>query len=318
MANAILSRPGLAQGGSDATQLFLDLFGGEVLTAFHAATQMRETHTVKTLAGGREFKFPLIWQATAAYHTPGAEILGGTIPGNEVVITPDDKLTSSVFIADIDEIMSHFDARSAYAAELAIALAKGYDMQVIRSIVLAARAGAQFTDGYGGTSTGFGANVSTDANTLYNAILDSKLSMENKEVDVDSKTLRAMLRPAQYSLIARSDKFTNRDYNGGQGSVRKNELVTIDGIHILKSAYANKVFGANSTADANVAAPYRANYSNTVATVWTEQAVATAEVQGVSTESEYQVSRQGTLIVARQMTGTRTLRPEGAAEIKNT
>lgn len=316
MANAIPSRPGLKQGGSDSTELFLGLFGGEVLTAFHANAKMRDLNTVKTLAGGREFKFPLIWKTDAIYHAPGEEILGNSIAHSEVIIVPDAKLISRVFIADIDEIMNHYDLRAPYAAELGIALGSHYDKQVLRSFVLAARSSAQFAGGYGGNSAVF-TNSAIDANALYNAILDSKLAMENKEVNVDGTDVYATMKPLQYSMLARSEKFINRDYNGGQGSVAKNALTTVDGVHIVKNTYANQVFGVDDSNNTAIPSHYRADFSKTVATVTTKQAVATAEVQGVSTEQEYQVSRQGTLVVARQMTGTRTLRPEAAAEIKS-
>lgn len=316
MTNANPNRAGLKQGGSDATELFLGLFGGEVLTAYHAKTVMRGLHTVKALSKGKEFRFPLVWKTNTSYHTPGKELLGNTIAHQEVIISPDDKLVADVFIPDIDEVMNHFDLRGPYAEELARALAKSYDQQVIRAAILAARASAQFSGGFGGTATNAGATVATDATKLYDAILDAKLAMDDKEVDVDGTPLNAILKPAQHSLLARSEKFINRDTNGGAGSVAKFSLTTVDGINIVKAGYANGVFGTDNTNTATIPSTYRADFSNTVAVVMTPQAVATAEVQGVSTESEYQVSKQGTLMVARQMTGTRTLRPEAAVEIK--
>src|SRR3546814_7829769 len=72
---------------------------------------MRDKHQTKTLSKGKSFKFPAIWRASGGYRTPGTEITGDQIPHTEITVDPDDKLVSSVFIADIDELLNHFDVR---------------------------------------------------------------------------------------------------------------------------------------------------------------------------------------------------------------
>ncbi|QOC54140.1 major capsid protein [Caulobacter phage S2B] len=290
----------------------LDLFAGEVLTAYASKLTMRDKHMVKSLEKGKSFKFPAIWQATAGYHTPGTEITGDQIPHTEVTILPDDKLVSSVFVADIDEVLNHFDVRSPYATELANVLAKIYDKNVMRRIVQAARGGPLFTGDTGGGKLTL-ATYATDATALFNGLSDAKQAMEEKDVPLDTMPLYALLKPAQWYMLARSDKNLNKDFNGGTASIRKMELQTVDEITILKSNITP--FGTNDTANSAIPTKYRADFTNTVSVLWTPMAAATAEVQGLSTQVVDQPEKQGTLIIARQMAGTDPLRTKCAMEL---
>ncbi|MGN6422699.1 MAG: hypothetical protein ACTHLA_05255 [Asticcacaulis sp.] len=64
-----------------------------------------------------------------------------------------------------------------------------------------------------------------------------------------------------------------------------------------------------------IPAKYRADFTNTVAAVWTPQAVATAEVQSVSTQVVDQPHKQGTLMISRMMVSTDSLRTKCAVEL---
>jgi len=312
MTDSTPSRPGQKQGGSDNYELYLDLFGGEVLTAFETKVIMRDKHMVKTLEKGKQFRFPAIWQTTAAYHTPGTEILGNQIPSTEIVVSPDDKLIASVFIADIDEILSHFEFRSPYAAELGHALAKHYDRNVIRRVIQSARGGALFTGDTGG-STLINANYDSDATVLFDGISDAKLTMEQKDVPVDAQPVYALFKPLQFSMLARSDKNLNRDFNGGSADIRRQSLTTIDDVVILKSN--NTPYGVDDSANANIPSKYRASFLNTIGVVWTPMAAATAEVQGLSSQVVDQPQKQGSLMISRLMVGTDPLRSKCAVEL---
>jgi hypothetical protein len=314
MADSTPSRPGIKQGGSGGNyELLLDLFGGEVLTAFNSMVQMRDKHTVKSLAGGKDFRFPAIWRTSAAYHTPGAEINGNTIPHTEVVVSPDDKLIGQVFVADIDEILSHYDFRGPYAQELGAVLARFYDSNVLRRIVQAARSGALFTGDLGGSQL-TNANYATDASALIDGFSTAKQTMDQKDVPVMSDPIYAMLKPAQWYLVARSDKNLNSLY-GGAGSLQSMGLKTIDEINILKSNLTP--FGTNDSSNSAIPSKYRADFTNTVSCVWTPSAAATAEVQSVSTQVIDMPWKQGTLMVSRLMTGTDPLRSKCAVEMKS-
>ena len=53
---------GASSSPVDNRSLYLDIFGGEVLTAFDNATVTLDKHTVKSLNGGaNSYRFPKTW-----------------------------------------------------------------------------------------------------------------------------------------------------------------------------------------------------------------------------------------------------------------
>jgi len=310
--NSNPSFPGLKQGGSDQRELMLPVFGGEVLAAFAATVLMRDKHMVQSLSKGKEFRFPAVWRTSASYHTPGQEITGNQIAHNEIVVTPDQKLITNVFVSDLDEILMHYQFRSQYATELGTALAEFYDANVIRRVVQSARGPALFTGDQGG-STLTTAGLDTDATKLFDSVSAAKETMETKRVPVNSQPLHALFKPAQWYIMARSDRNLNRDKNGGAASDRKHSLETIDEVLIHKSVLAP--FGVNDSGNAELPAKYRADFRNTVGVVWTPHAVATAEVQAPATQVVDQPHKQGTLLIGRLTTGTDPLRTKCAVEL---
>lgn len=321
MSTSIPNFPGQNLEAGDTQALMLELFGGEVLTAFQTKVMFRDKHQVKTLANGKLFKFPAIWRTTVGYHVPGTEILGSKIPHTEITVSPDDKLVSSVFVDEIDEILNHFDLRAPYSDELGSALARAYDKNVQRTLIRAARGGALFAGDQGGsilTDAGF----ANDASKLFDGISLAKETMDSKDVDVTGQPVYASFGTALWYLMARSDKNLNRDTNGGSASIKSHTLTTIDDVQIMKSN--NTPFGQDSVAtpvDAasglTIPAKYRINATNTKGIVWTPYAAATAEVQGLSSQVVDQPEKQGTLMLARLTTGSDPLRTKCAVELRS-
>jgi len=312
MANSIPSNPGFKAGGAAGNiDLLLDIFGGEIQAAYERATVMRDKHRIFKLENGKSLRFPRVGRATATYHTPGTEILGKQIDHDEIILSSDDKLISDVFVSDIQEILNHFDVRGEYTRQLAEALAVQYDQNVMRAVIKAART----NDLLGGPvstpvqQTG----VDTDVTKLFAAISKAKETLDNNFVRVDQVPVYALFKNAQWYLMAGSDKNLNRDYNGGDASIRNHTLTTVDGVQIIKS---NLCPWADDRANMDIPSRYRIAMNTTVGAVWTPDAVATGEVQEMSVQTEDQVSKQGTLILARQMSGTDTFRSSNAVEIR--
>lgn len=311
------------QGAGDPRALMLDLFGGEIISAFETATLLRDKHQTKTLSKGKSFKFPAIWRAGGGYHTPGTELTGRQIRHTEITVDPDDKLISDVFVADVDEMLNHFDVRQPYTKEMGEFLARHYDANILRTILKAARSGALFPGDQGGSAIQQ-ADLASNGTALIDAFSAAKQAMDEKDVPVNSQPVHGLLKAAQWYLVARSDKNLNRDTNGGTASIRSMSLNTIDDITILKSNIANEVFGVDNTAgvyaDAEnekfIPAYYRAKFGTTVGAVWTPMAACSALVKDVSFQIEDQPRKQGSLLIAGMMTGTRTLRSKCAVELR--
>lgn len=62
---------------------------------------------------------------------------------------------------------------------------------------------------------------------------------------------------------------------------------------------------------------YGVNASSFLALVMQKQALGTVELLSVSSESEYDIRRQGTLMLSKMAVGHATLRPECMIAIKN-
>jgi hypothetical protein len=151
MANATPSRIGQVNNAGDVDALFLKVYAGEVLTAFTEQNKLADRTMVRNITSGKSAQFPATWKATASYHTPGTEITGNTIAGNERVIVIDDLLISPVFIASIDEAKTHYEVRSEYSKQAGAALARTMDKNLAQVGLLAARASATVTGGNGGS-----------------------------------------------------------------------------------------------------------------------------------------------------------------------
>lgn len=312
MADATPSRTGQIQGAGADDALFLDVFGGEVLTAFETTVQLRDKHMVRTIEHGRSARFPATFKVGSSYHTPGAEITGQVVQHNEVTISIDDVLIADIFVANIDELQNHYDVRSIYSQELGNELALAYDRNVLRNIVRASR-GAELFTGDGGGAALTNANFATTANDLFDGISQAKQAMEEKDVPVDRMPVFAGFKPAQWYIMARSDRALNKDTGDG-GSLANTVLNTVDQISIVKSnAFP---FGVNDSANAALPADYRINMATTVGAVWTPMAAATLQLLDVQMESEYDMRRQGTLMLGKYLVGHGPLRNKCAVELK--
>ena len=313
MANATVSRLGQANLASDVQALFLKIFAGEVITAFETATILKPLTRQRQIASGKSAQFPAIYKASASYHTVGNEIVGKTVAHNEVTISIDDMLIADAFIASIDEAMNHYDVRAPYSNELGLALALAYDKNVARNIIRAARGAALFTGDVGGSAL-TDADADTSALSLAGSIWTAKQTMEEADVPVESSPVTAALKPAQWYLMAQEPTLIlNRDVDG-DGSYSKGSFSMVGGVSVVKSNALP--WGVNDSANSAIPADYRVNMATTVAAVFTEAAAATVQLLGLGMESEYDIRRQGTLMVAKYAVGHGPLLNKCAVEIK--
>jgi hypothetical protein len=295
----------------------LKVFSGEVVTAFEKHTVMLDKHNVRTIKSGKSAQFPVIGRMPdAEYHTPGEEILGQDILQSERDILIDRLLISHVFIDNLDEVMLHFDVRSQYSDMMGRKLAETFDNHVMREAMLGAAASAT-------VSTLDGGLVTTDANFDHataatkwtaweDAIFETAENFDNKFVPAERYLV---LKPANYNFLLRhvqSNGFSaiNRDYNG-QGSYADGKIIRIAGIDLIgtpmlpQSNYAAEDFHA---IDARLVDGL----------AFGNDAVATVKLLDLKIESEYDIRRQGTLLVAKYAMGHGYLRPESCATMKDT
>lgn len=307
MSAATPSRLGQVNGAGATDALWLKVFGGEVMAAFEEATVFLDKHNIRTISSGKSAQFPAIGKTTAAYHTPGAEIVGTAINHAERVITIDDLLLADAFIANIDEAKNHYDVRSVYSQELGRALSNTFDRNIAQVGILAARASATVTGGNGGSAL-TNAAMATDGEVLAAQIFAAAQKLDEKDVDENDRY--AFVKPAQYYLTVQTTKVINRDW-GGSGVYADGKVMKVAGISYVKTNHLP------STDISTGPTAYQGDFTNTVALVMHKSAVGTVKLLDLKMESDYDIRRQGTLMVAKYAMGHGILRPEGAVELKS-
>lgn len=313
MTNALASRLGQIDGAGDTRALFLKVFAGEVLVAFRRESAFRQRHMVRQIASGKSAQFPVTGRAQAYYHTPGEEILGGIIKAGEKLISIEDLLIAPTFIPNIDEAMNHYDVRSIYSAETGDILARTYDQAVARTAILNARAAANLAELSGGAYANDAAML-TDGTVLYNAIFNAGVTLDSKDITAADRS--AFVRPVQYALVVKSEKPINFDINQGaipNGSIAVGNVGRINSIEMVKT---NNLPSADDRANAAIQALRRADYSTTAGLIQHRSAVGTVQLQDVTMESEYDMRRQGTLMIGKFLVGHGGLRPEAGVELR--
>lgn len=188
------------------------------------------------------------------------------------------------------------------------------DKHVLQMGTLAARSAKLIDDPdqFGGTTI-YGVDP-TDGDSLAEAMFQAAQVMDEKDVPEDQRTL--FVRPAEFYAMARSTKVLNRDW-GGEGSYAGGNVIRVAGITIVKTNNLPKDVVANGTKDAGTGNKYAGDFSNTVGLVMHPSAVGTVKLLDLALEDEYQVSRQGTLLVCKYAVGHGILRGEAAVELSS-
>ena len=305
MAAATPLRIGQTNGAGATDALFLKVYGGEVLTAFDEVNVMERLQMIRNIQSGKSAQFPATWKVDASYHTPGAEIVGQTSNVAERVITIDDLLISDVFIPLIDEAKNHYEYRAEYSKQSGRALAYTFDRNSLQVACLAARASATVTGANGGLQL-TNAGYATTGSTIAGGIFAVAENFDEKDVPENERVV--VMRPAQYYIVAQTTDVINRDW-GGAGVYAEGSVLKVAGVEIVKSNHIP------STNIATGPSAYQGDFTNTVMVALHKSAIGTVKLLDLAVEMEYDMRRQGTLIVAKYALGHGILRPECAVEL---
>lgn len=318
--DATVSRIGDANsGGTDVLQLFLKVFAGEVMTTFETKTMMLDKHLVRTIEHGKSAQFPFTGTISAAYHTPGALLLGTEVLHAERVISIDGLLLAQAFLASIDEAMNHYDVRSIYSTEMGRALSKQYDKNVMQEVVIGARASTVITGNDGGTQISFGTEAEWEglttieqAQVVASALFAAAQQFDENDVPEDERY--AVFPPAQYYKLAQNTDLINKDW-GGAGAYSDGSIFRIAGINIMKS---NNVpltdLSSASYHGVHAGSEGGSDDCGTRGFAFAKEAVGTVKLMDMAAEGEYEIQRQGYILVAKYAIGHGYLRPESCIE----
>ena len=324
MANASPVSVGKVNAGGSEDALFLKVFAGEVLTSFERASATEGADMVRAIASGKSAQFPVMGRISAAYHTPGTEITGSDVNHNEKVITINDLLISSVFLSNIEEAKNHYDVRGAYSSEIGRALAFQKDKHILQTIGQAAKTttanvgDASYPAGTVLTNTNIAsATDATAANAMIDELFSAAKALDDNYVPKEGR--KCFLRTEEYYKLANATNAINVDFSGN-GSIAEGRVQRIAGIDLIPVPHfvsSNVTTGADAgSATQGGSTPQAVDLSNFVALVCHPSAVGTVKLMDLAVESEYDIRRQGTLMVAKYAMGHGVLRPEAAVGIK--
>ena len=310
-------------GAEDA--LFLKVFSGEVLTSFERASKTEGADMVRSIASGKSATFPVMGRVGAEYHTPGAEIVGLNVNHNEKVITINDLLISHVFLSNLEEAKNHWSVRSAYSSEIGRALAFQKDKHILQTIGQAAQTttanvgDASYPTGTVLTNTAIAsATASTSANGFIDSLFDAAKTLDNNYVPSEGRV--CFLKPEMYYKLANATNAINVDFSG-RGSIAEGKVSMIAGITLIPVPHfvaSNITTGADAgSATQGGSTPQAVNLANYEGLVSHPSAIGTVKLMDLATEMEYDIRRQGTLMVAKYAMGHGVLRPEAAVGIKD-
>lgn len=323
-----VSRLGQQNQTGDSRALFLKLFAGEVLTSFEEKNIAMGLHRVRTISNGKSASFPMTGTTTASYHTAGQLIEADAMNHAERIVTVDDLLISKSFIANIDEAMNHYDVRSIYSKEMGHALANAADRNILKIVATAANmqssadlpAAQRLTDEVFTNNVAVGTNgVASTGTDIANAIYGALEEFDSKDVTGEKV---CVLPPASYyKLFGTQDvntlAYMNRDV-GGSGSMSTGQVPMIGGVKILMSNHVPTSDESATSATPSASSgfgDYKGDFSNIEGMIFSADAAATVKLLDLGVESEYQISRQGTLMVAKYAMGHNVLRPACAINL---
>lgn len=312
------SRSGQAASGSDKKALFLKVFAGEVLTAFNTNNIGMPLNRVRTISSGKSAAFPLTGLATANSHSAGTEVTVDKINHNERNVAINDLLTSTAFVANIDEAMNHYDVRSIYSKEIGQALAKAADINVFKSVANASvgkdNAGAALAQGDTTITSGATIATATDTGVITGQegadfIFEALQTLDEKNITGERYVV---LPPALYysmfkGTTANMAGFMSSDFGSG-GNANTGTVPMIGGAKVYMSnnlpTEAGYSVGGSAAGDQAIQG-----------LVFTKDAAATVKLLDLGVESEYLIQNQGTLMVAKYAMGHDALRGECAVRL---
>ncbi len=310
MATAVVSGfLDINNGGAPFDDLALKVYGGMVLEAYNKNSTTKGRHVHRTIQNGKSAQFPTLGTVGTNWHTRGTEITFLQVNSNERIIEIQGLLLSPLFLDILDEAKTHFDIRRPYATQQGVALALEDDLRVLMSMVVASRtATPNVTGGTAGAQI-VAATAASDAAVLKGSIYEAAENMDENNIPSMDRFL--WLAPAQWYLLLQDGEFLDRDFGGG-GSRTGADMPWAAGFQLVKT---NNLPSTNETGDTTFPTNLRLNYGTTVAIAAHPSAAGSLSLMDLKFEAEYDMNRQGHMLIAKYAKGHDYLRPEAAFEI---
>ena len=303
------------QHASDTRNLLLPVFSGQVFARFDSAAKFLPLVNVRRVGPGQSWAvFYKTGLASARYHTPGIELLGGTRGTTEIRITADDVLVSDFAVSDLDVMLSHFDVRQQFAEASGNSLARETDKNIARMLILASRASAdgEFLGGETLTDASLTKTGAIDGKAWVDGFREIRIKADEKNVPSDTM-LYGAVNPRVFDAIRFAQDAKGNYMFPADATANRPESLDVAGIKVF---WTNNLPTADESSTLTVYPKYRANYSTTTGVVWASDAIGVTMVMDITYETTRDVRRQEDFTVYKMLSGCGIVRPELAWEIK--
>ena len=284
----------------------LEVYYGQVLTAFERKNVFLELVTVKTLQNGSSTSIPVIGQGAESdikTHVPGTDLTMASIPVKERVINIDALEYFALAVDKFEEKILHFETRGELAKQAGEALSVKIDKKVATTILLASQTSGTIggsvvqADGteVNNDTIDSGATPKAKGNALIEAVFTLSAEMEKKNVTGEKMLV---VSPTEYSYLAQSDGVNKEITSGDNGGINKGTIMEVAGIKIYKSNHLPTV--PVSVAGTN---------KKLKALLFTSEAIGVVKMMDLTSESNYLPLQLATLLTTYYSYGMGVLKP---------
>lgn len=321
MANiTTITSPGANLGGADKVELFLEKFGGEVLTAYAENLVLVPRMRTRTLTNAKSATFGALGKLVAQQHLRGVDKHSGLAEQDvgEKLIHLDRPTYANTFLDEWEEMVNHYDLRQPIAFELGQAIAEDIETRFMRLLVRGASEASSFTDHPSGNVI-TSANADTSGADLAEAFKEQAQFYDENSVPAQGRF--GIVKPAQYYLLAEQTDFHDMQIgNGSNGSLKEGRIGRMYGIDVLMSNFVPATDTSGTTADYETNGyvnDYFVDATNTVAVFGTGRALGMVQLQGLRMLMDENRARYGgTFFEASRTVGGNLLRPVDCGQVK--
>lgn len=277
--------------GASDRDLAIKVFSGEVMTSFETKNVFLPLVKTRTIPNGKSASFAVIgkYDTAVSTHVPGEDVVPNLINAGERVIEIDNLKYASVFVDRFEEAMQHYETRATYASEMGRKLAIEVDKAVIGALDTAAAGTANSDDTNGGegqpsaqTAISVGVAIADNNAEAGDKILASLFDANTAfdEDDIPGERY-CVMSPKNYNRLVQSGAVHKDMTQGNNGGIDSGKLVQVAGMNVTISN----------------------NISPDTIYVFTDECVGVVKLLDVKTEAEYQIQKQGTLMVSSYAMG---------------
>jgi hypothetical protein len=309
---------GKKYGVADQELLFRTM-EGRVLSAYQESYKLTGLIQEESVTeSNKGVDFPYLTDVTASYYTRDSAIESTGEPEEDVrTILIDRPIKGKTKVDLQDAAFRSYSVKDWHLKKIGDALARKKEIQALQAGVLAARTAAKGTAGNSNYIPGGlkieAANVHTNADTFYAALLQAGAEMDTKNVPEDDRYV--FVDPFLYNLLfSKTDLFSTQ--LGGEGSIANRQFLTAAGMTIVKT---NRLPKTNiASAEAGARNTYHGDFSKTKALVLHKEALGIAtqwQVQFKTIEGTAEGNELDLFLFGYHAYGIGTVNPQGAVEI---